>query len=314
MGHTREYQVLLYYKYVPLEDYEEFARKHLAFCKWLRVKGRIIIASEGINGTVSGTSLQMTAYMNELRKDERFCDIEFKIDRTEGHVFKKLFVRAKPELVTFRLPYEVDPLKTTGKYLEPEEFLKAMEQEDTIIIDARSDYEYDVGHFRNAIRPDVRTFREFPEWVKENLEAFKDKQVLTYCTGGIRCEKFSGFLLKEGFKNVSQLHGGIIRYSQDEATQGKKFDGKCYVFDDRISVPVNFAEEQTIVGRCKHCNTPTERFVNCANLDCHLQHLACEECEVLYRGSCSKECIDAPRNTYGRDPKEVKREAKNSVV
>jgi len=301
MAEPREYQVLLYYKYVPLEDYEEFARKHLAYCRWLRLKGRIIVAPEGINGTVSGTKAQCVAYMNELQRDPRFSDIEFKIDTVSGHVFKKMFVRAKQELVTFRLPYEVDPLETTGKHLKPADFLQAMEQEDTIIIDARSDYEYDLGHFRNAIRPNVRTFREFPEWVKENLKGHEDKQVLAYCTGGIRCEKFTGFLMKEGFRNVAQLYGGIINYSKDPETKGKYFDGKCYVFDERISVPINQVEEPVVVSKCRHCGKSCDRYINCANLDCHLQHFSCEECEVTHKASCSKECEEAPRNTYGKE-------------
>jgi len=171
-----------------------------------------------------------------------------------------------------------------------------MQKDDVIILDGRTDYEYDLGHFRNAFRPPLKSFREFPGWVRNKFIKNKDKKILTYCTGGVRCEKLSGFLMNEGFKQVYQLHGGIINYSKDGDVKGKMFDGKCYVFDERISVPVNSAEEYTPTGKCHHCSTATDRYVNCANLDCHKQHFECARCEEKWARSCSAECMNAVRH------------------
>jgi UPF0176 protein len=287
---TTTYRVLLYYKYVTIEDYEEFAKEHLAFCKELGLKGRILVAKEGINGTVSGTVEQTEAYMNMMHAHPLFKGMVFKIDESEGHAFKKIFVRPRPELVTFRLEDDINPNDLTGKRLKPKEFYEALQQEDVIVLDGRNDYEYDVGHFRNALRPPVESFREFPEWIRNNLSEFKDKKVITYCTGGIRCEKLSGFLLREGFKDVSQLDGGIATYSKDPEVKGKLFDGKMYVFDERITVRVNQTEEETVVGKCLHCGTPSEKYINCTYDFCHNHHIVCDACEESHGGYCSEAC------------------------
>jgi UPF0176 protein len=287
---TTTYRVLLYYKYVTIEDYEEFAKEHLAFCKELGLKGRILVAKEGINGTVSGTVEQTEAYMNMMHAHPLFKGMVFKIDESEGHAFKKIFVRPRPELVTFRLEDDINPNDLTGKRLKPKEFYEALQQEDVIVLDGRNDYEYDVGHFRNALRPPVESFREFPEWIRNNLSEFKDKKVITYCTGGIRCEKLSGFLLREGFQDVSQLDGGIATYSKDPEVKGKLFDGKMYVFDERITVRVNQTEEETVVGKCLHCGTRSEKYINCTYDFCHNHHIVCDVCEESHGGYCSEAC------------------------
>jgi UPF0176 protein len=297
MSDQTPYQILLYYKYVQIDNYEEFAAQHLKFCKGLGLKGRILVAEEGINGTVSGTVEQTQAYMDAMHQDPRFADMWFKIDESSDHAFKKMFVRPKKEIVTFRLEDDVDPNETTGKHLAPKEFYELLQQEDVIVLDGRNDYEFEIGHFRGAIRPDVKAFREFPDWIRENLSQFKNKKVLTYCTGGIRCEKLSGFLVKEGFEDVYQLHGGIVTYGKDPEVKGQLWDGKCYVFDERISVPINQVED-VIVAKCHHCGKSEDRYVNCANPECNIQHVCCPECEDTYRRSCSKECEEHPLNRY----------------
>lgn len=291
------YQVLLYYQYVPIEDPESFAAEHLKFCKDLELKGRILVAVEGINGTVSGTIEQTEKYMEAMHNDPRFADMVFKIDEHDGHAFKKMHVRPREEIVSLRLEDDINPLETTGNYLSPKEFFEAMQEEDTVVIDARNDYEYDLGHFRGAIRPEIETFRELPDWIKENKEQFKDKKVLTYCTGGIRCEKFSGWLLEEGFEDVSQLHGGIVSYGKDPEVQGELWDGQCYVFDNRISVPIN-QKEHVVVGVDYFDGQPCERYVNCANPECNQQILCSEENEHKYMRGCTHECRVSPRNLY----------------
>jgi UPF0176 protein len=303
------YKVLLYYKYVQIENPEQFAKDHLEFCKELGLMGRILVAPEGINGTVSGTVEQTDQYMETMKADPRFADMVYKIDDSDSHAFKKMRVRHRKELVTLRLEDDVDPNSLTGNYLSPEEFYAAMADSETVVIDARNDYEYDLGHFRGAIKPEIRNFRELPDWIKENKEMFEGKKILTYCTGGIRCEKFSGWLLKEGFEDVSQLHGGIVTYGKDPEVQGKLWDGQCYVFDERISVPVN-QHEHVVVGKDYYTGEPCERYVNCANPECNKKILSSEENEHKYMRACSHECRVHPRNRYiiqhGLSEQEVK--------
>lgn len=296
MTSSPTYRVLLYYKFVRIPGSALFAQHHHHLCRQLGLRGRILISPEGINGTVSGTVEQTECYKTTLQMDERFSDMVFKTDESDGHVFDKLFVRVKEELVTFRVGEEGSPLQHTGRYLSPAEWHDEIQRDDVIILDGRTDYEYDLGHFRNAIRPPVRSFREFPEWIRENLSAHKDKTILTYCTGGVRCEKLTAYMMSEGFRDVGQLHGGIVTYGKDPAVQGRRWDGKCYVFDQRIAVPINWSGEERTVSVCRHCGTPTERYVNCANLDCHRQHFSCEACEAAMLRSCSEECLNAPRH------------------
>lgn len=293
----KPYRVLLYYMYVPIEDPEEFAKEHKAFCNELGLKGRILVANEGINGTVSGPVEQTDRYMEAMKQDPRFAEMVFKIDEADGHAFPKMKVRARSELVTLRLEDDVNPNELTGKYLEPKEFFERLQDEDTIVLDARNDYEYDLGHFRGAIRPDIKNFRDLPDWVRENKELLGDKKIITYCTGGIRCEKFSGWLVKEGFEDVAQLHGGIVTYGKDPEVQGELWDGQLYVFDDRIGVPVNH-KEHVIVGKDYYTGDPCERYVNCANPACNKKILCSEENEHKYMRSCSDECRTHPRNRY----------------
>lgn len=294
---TQDYRVLLYYQYVPIEDGETFAQKHLADCKELGLKGRILVADEGINGTVSGTIEQTNAYMELMKNDPPFSSTIFKIDEAEQNAFKKMHVRYRPELVNLSLEDDVNPLELTGAYLDPKEFREAMLDENTVVIDARNDYEFDLGHFRGAIRPEIRSFRELPQWIRDNKEQFMEKRVLTYCTGGIRCEKFSGWLVREGFKDVGQLHGGIATYGKDPEVQGDLWDGQMYVFDSRIAVPIN-QKEHVIVGRDWFDGSPCERYINCGNPECNRQMLASEENEAKYLGACSHECRVHPNNRY----------------
>ncbi|WP_409288245.1 rhodanese-related sulfurtransferase [Peribacillus sp. SCS-37] len=293
----KPYRVLLYYQYVTIENPEEFTNQHKQLCQELGLLGRILIASEGINGTVSGTVEQTDKYMEVMKNDPRFATMVFKVDEAEGHAFRKLKVRCRPELVTLRLEDDVNPLETTGEYLSPAEFRKRLEDEDTILLDARNDYEYDLGHFRGAIRPDIENFRDLPNWVRENKDMLEGKKVITYCTGGIRCEKFSGWLKKEGFDDVAQLHGGIVTYGKDPEVQGELWDGQLYVFDERIAVPVN-QKEHVVVGRDYYTGEPCERYVNCANPACNRKILCSEENEHKYLRSCSHECRVNPNNRY----------------
>ncbi|MGM0238844.1 oxygen-dependent tRNA uridine(34) hydroxylase TrhO [Enterococcus sp. AZ103] len=292
-----DYRVLLYYNYTEITDPEAFAAEHLAFCKSLDLKGRILVANEGINGTLSGTLEATDAYMEMMLADERFKDTYFKMDESEGHAFKKMFVRPRHELVALNLEDDINPLELTGKYLEPQAFKAALLAEDTIVIDARNDYEYDLGHFRGAVRPDIRNFRELPQWIRDNKEKFMDKKVVTYCTGGIRCEKFSGWMVREGYQDVAQLHGGITAYGKDPEVQGELWDGKMYVFDERISVDINQVDKK-VIGKEWFDGTPCERYINCSNPFCNKQILVSESNEEKYLGACSYDCATNEKNRY----------------
>ena len=265
-------------------------------CQELDLFGRILIAEEGINGTVSGVKDATAKFMERLHEHPVTRGMEVKIEESEGHAFKKLSVKLRDEIVTLGLPSEedVDPNETTGKRLSPAEFLKALEEadENTVILDGRNDYESALGRFEGAICPDVGNFRDFPEWIRENMGDLKDKKLLTYCTGGIRCEKLSGFLINEGFSDVSQLEGGIIKYGQDEAAKGKHFEGKCYVFDSRVATESNFTDP-SVIANCERCGVSEDRYVNCGYAPCNKQFFCCSSCEEKHGKFCSDECAEA---------------------
>lgn len=283
--------VLLYYKYTTIENPQEFCKNHLNFCKELGLLGRIIIAGEGINGTVAGDKAQTDAYMAHLSSLSEMDGIEFKIEYYHEQPFPKMSCKVKNEIVQLRAKDEIDPHEITGDYLEPHEFMEKMNDPNVIILDTRNNYESKIGKFKNALTPDIVNFRDFPEYISQ-LEAYKDKTILAYCTGGIRCEKATGLLKKHGFEKVYQLHGGIIRYGQ--LTGGKNWEGKCYVFDNRIAVPVN-TEEEIILTNCSHCNQPWDVYVNCTNPFCNERILICPNCREVTKEACSQACLEHPK-------------------
>jgi UPF0176 protein len=289
----KDYAVLLYYCYSPIQDPEKFREEHHQLCLSLRLFGRIIVAAEGLNGTVTGKIADCESYMHHVKSDARFAAIDFKVDYAETPAFQKLHVRVKPEIVHSGFSH-VDPLKQTGIHLSPSEFKKMKEAEDVVVLDVRSNYEHSVGKFRNAVTLDMENFRELPDKLDE-LEKYKDKKILTYCTGGIKCEKASAYLLEKGFSNVYQLHGGIIKYGMEEG--GEDFEGKCYVFDNRIAVDVNHVNP-TVISHCFVCGTENDRMVNCANPECNHHIPICEKCGWELDGACSKECMAHPEKRH----------------
>jgi len=305
----KKYQVLLYYCYTPIADPDAFREEHHLFCLDNNLKGRIIIASEGINGTVSGLKEDCQRYMEHIKADARFASLEFKVEDLEVGAFKKLNVRVKSEIVYSGFSH-IDPNERTGIHLEPDQFKEIKDQEDVVLLDCRSTYEHSVGRFKNAITMDIENFRDMPEKIQE-LQKYKDKKVVTYCTGGIKCEKASAYLLEQGFENVYQLHGGIIKYGIEEG--GEDFDGKCYVFDNRIVADVNTINPE-VVATCYVCDTKTDRMVNCANSECNKHVPICEKCGWEMEGACSSACQQHPdkrpydgtgyyqKNTNGYNP------------
>ncbi len=287
------YQTLLYYCYSPIADAEQFAENHLTFCKSLGLVGRIIVAEEGLNGTVSGIKIACESYMKAIHADERFAKTEFKIDDVKEPSFIKMHCRYKEEIVYsgLRDTSIIDPNKQTGIHLEPTEFREMLNRDDVLVLDVRSNYEHNLGRFKNAVTLNIDNFRDFPDQI-EALAKYKDKKIMTYCTGGIKCEKASALLLHHGFKDVYQLHGGIIKYGKEAG--GENFDGKCYVFDNRIAVDVN-AINPTIVSVCYNCGATTPKMINCANPECNEHITQCDNCGDSLQGCCSAECTEHPR-------------------
>jgi UPF0176 protein len=231
--------------------------------------------------------------MAAIKADERFAKTDFKIDDVEEPSFIKMHCRYKSEIVHsgLRDPNIIDPNRQTGKHLEPAEFQKMIDQEDVVILDVRSNYEHNLGRFKNAVTLDIENFRDFPDKINE-LAQYKDKKVLTYCTGGIKCEKASALLLHYGFNDVYQLHGGIIKYGKEAG--GEDFEGKCYVFDNRIAVDVN-SVNPTVVSKCYNCGKVTPKMINCANPECNEHITQCDDCGTELLGCCSTACMTNPR-------------------
>jgi UPF0176 protein len=288
-----KFKILLYYKYVPLSNPEKIRADQLELCKDLNIKGRILISQEGINGTVAGKPTEIDAYMTATQQIAGLEDMDWKISWADEQVFPKLKVRVRDEIVTLGLKRG---LKRNGKdvllsqkadYIEPQE-LRALYDSgrDFLIIDARNFYEAKVGKFANAIVPPITNFREFPQFV-ESIKKDKDKEIITYCTGGVRCEKASAYLKEQGFTNVRQLHGGIHEYST--LADGKHFEGEMFVFDKRLHVPINKCNP-TIIAKCQFCHTAVTRYIDCAHKSCASLFICCEECEAENQGACSEEC------------------------
>jgi UPF0176 protein len=281
------YEVILYYKFNHIDDPEGFCAEHKAFCKDLGVKGRIYIGEEGINGTLGGTPEQVARYKEHLASIPGFAGIDFKTEISDYIPFAKLKCKTREELVAIHKD-GVDPANG-GKYLEPHEWREVMESdEDYVVIDVRNDYESKIGHFEGAITPEVENFYDFPKWLDDVEEKIdKDKKVLMYCTGGIRCEKFSVLMKEKGWHDVNQLHGGILRYSKEEG--GEHFKGKCFVFDDRLVVPVN-EDDMEPIARCEITGKPADTYINCANMECNELFVCSEEGAKMMEGCCSEEC------------------------
>lgn len=279
------YEVILYYKFTPVDDPETFCENHKQFCRDLGIKGRIYVGAEGINGTLGGSPEQVNAYKEHLTSLSGFEDIDFKTSTSDYVPFAKLKCKTRDELVALHKE-DVDP-ENGGKYLDPGEWRQVMESdEDYVMIDVRNDYESKIGHFEGAVRPEVENFYDFPQWLDE-FEADKDKKVLMYCTGGIRCEKFSVLMKEKGWKDVNQLHGGIQRYAQEEG--GEHYKGKCFVFDDRLVVPVN-EENMEPIAECEITGKPADTYINCANMECNKLFVCSEEGARQMDGCCSEEC------------------------
>ncbi len=272
-----DYQILLYYKYVDLPVPNDIRDQQREICSKLHLTGRIIVASEGINGTVEGTIAATEKYIEFMNSTSYFKDIVYKKSTGTGNAFPKLSVRTRPEIVTTNIP-NLNPQKITGKYITAEELHKWFEEKKKFYIaDMRNDYEYASGHFANSLFSGMHNFFQLKE-VLPKLAHYKNATIVTVCTGGIRCEKASGFLVANGFNDVYQLKDGIQTYIEKYPNQD--FKGKLYVFDGRLTIGFNTdSPEHEIVGKCMLCGKKSELYVNCELDACHYHFIACEDCK-----------------------------------
>ena len=272
-----------FYKYTKLSNPNLFRDKHQKYCNFLKIKGKILIAKEGINGTISGTKKQIQNYEKNLKKNKLFKDIKFKHTISKIHPFKKTIVRVRKEIVTSGLKVN---LNKKAEYVSPKELNNIIDkQKDIILLDARNNYESKIGKFKNALTPNIETFKQFKK-IKKDLLKFKNKKIITYCTGGVRCEKASAFLKENGFKNVFQLEGGILNYINQ--FPDKHFEGRCFVFDNRMSIPSG--ENSKEISLCEICHVPSGRYVNCVNMKCDKMFISCVDCSKKLKSFCSKKC------------------------
>ena len=276
--------MILYYKFVEVKDPQTVMRWQKELCANLGLKGRIIVAEHGINGTLGGPIKAVKQYVREMNAHPVFKGIQYKWSDGQGEDFPRLSVKVRKELVTLAPDENFDVFNST-KGLKPKQWHKYIEDNpDVIILDARNDYESDIGAFKgkNVIKPQIGAFKQ----IKEELEKLpKDQPILTYCTGDVRCEYLSAYMTHKGFGEVYHLDGGIVKYGQEFKDEGH-WEGKCFVFDGRLNV--GFSEAAKDVGGCVHCEGPTSRHINCANPQCNRLILVCQECDK--QTTCSVDC------------------------
>ncbi len=273
-----------FYKFVEINHIENLREEILLFCKNHSLKGKILLANEGINGMVVGEKENIKAFEKFMHEKEEFKDVFFKEHETQNRGFKRMLVKPRKEIITFK--QKVD-MKKIGNHMKPSELKQLYEKgEEFAIIDTRNDYEYDIGHFKNAIKLDTREFSEFPKEIKRHEDKLKNKKIIMYCTGGVRCEKASAYMIEQGYNDVHQLDGGIINYG---AECGDEFwEGKCFVFDERGAVEIDPKKQDDNYSQCNVCHVPCEEKHECPY--CQKEYLQCSLCAPLMDNCCSKFC------------------------
>ena len=279
-----------FYRYVKIDEPELF-RDDL-YQKWdmLNIFGRVYVSKEGINSQISVPEKHWNKFIAQLNKIEELKNIHIKQALQDGPSFYKLTIKVREELVAYGIPEDTYDMNQTGNHLSSKEYNKALEDPNTVIVDMRNYYESEIGRFENALIPDVETSKELLPEVKGILRGKENDPILLYCTGGIRCEKASAYLIKNGFQNVNQLQGGIIQYAHDVKAQGleSRFKGKNFVFDDRLGERVT----DDILSSCHLCNSTCDRHTDCKNDACHILFIQCDQCSEELSGCCSIECRD----------------------
>ncbi len=280
------FTTISFYKYTPIDTPENLREYLRALCERLSLTGRILLAAEGINAAVSGKRENSEQFKQIISAHSLLTGITFREQDTATLAHHKLVVRVRDEIVHFG---EKVNIQDTGIYLSPLQLQQwYKDNEDFIIVDARNEYEHKVGKFRNAVTLPIDNFREFPQVAAQQLQSYKGKKIVLYCTGGVRCEKASAYLRQEGFEQVYQIEGGIINYVNQ--FPNSQWEGGLFVFDDRI-----VSEAGDPITVCTFCETECEQYHNCHNLDCDTLFIACPECTQKMKSTCSEECKEAPR-------------------
>ena len=292
-------KIILYYGFAPVADPETLKLWQKTLCESLGLKGRILISKHGINGTLGGDMSALKKYVRATKEFPGFGKIDFKWSEGTGNDFPRLSVKTRKELVAFASPDEIKVDKSGvtngGKHLKPAEVNKLVEErgDEVVFFDGRNAFEAKIGKFKNAIVPETDTTHDFiRELESGKYDHLKDKPIVTYCTGGIRCEILSAAMINRGFQEVFQIQGGIVRYGETFKDKGL-WEGSLYVFDERMTM--DFSDETKVIGECEACSGPTKNFVNCANLGCKDLVLLCESCAEKPENLVCK-----PNHTRGR--------------
>ena len=279
-----------FYHYISVDSPTDL--RNDLYDKWddMKVFGRVYIASEGINAQVSVPEHNWKRFHDHLDTIDVLRKVPIKRALQDGSSFYKLKIKVRNELVAYGVPEELYDMEKVGKHLSAKEYNRAIDDPDSIIVDMRNYYESEIGHFENAVIPEVEISKELLPEVKRLLKGKENDKILLYCTGGIRCEKASSYLMHNGFNDVNQLQGGIIQYAHDIKEQGidSKFKGKNFVFDDRLGERVT----DDILASCHVCGSSCDDHTDCNNDACHILFIQCKECSESLKGCCSKECLD----------------------
>ena len=250
--------IATFYKFVHLEDCIKLKQPLLEYCKQQEIKGTILLATEGINGSIAGDRNSIDAILAWLRKDTRLADLEHKESWAESQPFKRIKVKIKQEIVSLGKP-NINPSQQVGMYIKPSDWNHIISDPETLVIDTRNQYEVDIGTFQGAVNPQTESFRQFTEYADQNLDPQKHSKVAMFCTGGIRCEKASSYLLSQGFKQVYHLKGGILKYIEEIPTEESLWQGECFVFDERVTVKQGLAPgSYNLCYACGHPLSPAD--------------------------------------------------------
>ena len=250
---SQTYTVAALYHFTRLADYEALRGPLQDMCEHLALNGTILLAREGINGTIAGTQQGISEIIRFLRADPRLSNLDYKLSYATDKPFYRMKVRLKKEIVTLGVE-GVDPTQTVGTYVDPDDWNAIISDPDVVLIDTRNDYEVEIGTFRGALNPNTQTFREFPDWVSQNQDKLKKPKVAMFCTGGIRCEKASSFMMENGYDEVYHLKGGILKYLETQPEKDSLWEGACFVFDQRVAVEHNLRESD--YDQCYACRYP----------------------------------------------------------
>ena len=280
MSNSTETIVAAFYKFLDWNDFKNLKPALKKVCSKAGTVGTILLAPEGINGTISGTTQGVQTVLEFLWDDQRLVDLTPKYSTATGKTFKRMKIKIKKEIVSMGKA-EIKPAKATGTHVPPESWNNVISDPETVVIDVRNYYEHSVGTFTNSIQPNTKSFREFPEWVDQELEPMmnkKTKKIAMFCTGGIRCEKASSYLLQEGFKEVLQLQGGIQKYLREITPEQSFWQGECFVFDDRVSLQHGLIEGN--FDMCHACRMPIDE--NDTASEHFIEGVSCPHCYNLH--------------------------------